>query len=102
MEISRIARHLGLTVSGFTETYLYPYRNSYSILEDAQGRCIFYEDGCTIYPVRPSQCSTFPFWFENLRSPKNWRRVSRKCPGIDQGLLYSREEILNILHPQRF
>ncbi len=61
------------------------------------GRCLFYDDGCSIYPVRPDQCKTYPFWFENLRSVKKWRRLSRECPGIGCGPLYSKDKILKIV-----
>ena len=61
------------------------------------GRCFFYEDGCRIYPVRPGQCSSYPFWFINLRSEKKWHSVSEECRGIGQGRLYSKKKILEIV-----
>lgn len=44
--------------------------------------CIFFDRGrnrCTIYPVRPGQCRSFPFWnyFRNHRE-----ELLRECPGI--------------------
>jgi Fe-S-cluster containining protein len=81
----------------FIEKYLYPIKTGYSIKEHADGRCFFYENGCTIYPVRPYQCKTFPFWFENLRSLKKWKRISKECPGIGCGPLHSKEHILEIV-----
>ena len=41
--------------------------------------------GCAIYPVRPLQCRTWPFWDSNLGSPKAWDIASKKCPGMNQG-----------------
>ena len=74
------------------------HKNSYSILEDSDGRCLFYEDdGCKIYPVRPNQCAAYPFWFENLRSIKEWRRITRECPGIGRGPLYAKEQVLKMV-----
>ena len=99
-EILTIAEFINFSVSIFKREYLYPFRDSYSIKEENDGRCRFYEYGCLIYPVRPLQCQVFPFWFENLRSPGNWKRVSRECPGIGQGRLYPREEILKIIDVQ--
>jgi len=97
-DISRIARYLDFPVSHLMEKYLHPHKNSYSILEDSDGRCLFYEDaGCRIYPVRPNQCLTYPFWFENLRSLKEWRRVSRECPGIGSGSFYSKEQVIEMV-----
>src|SRR5947209_8178156 len=35
-----------------------------TLREKPNGDCIFYDRraGCTIYPVRPRQCRTWPFW----------------------------------------
>ena len=96
-DVLRIAHYLDLSLTRLKKKYLYPYRDSYSIKEDTDGRCLFYQDGCMVYPVRPGQCSTYPFWFENLRSLKRWRRVSRECAGIGRGSFYSKVEILEIL-----
>ena len=96
-EIESLAGHLHLPVDDFIQQYLYPFKDSYSIREHADGRCFFYDDGCTVYPLRPHQCRTFPFWFSNLRSENEWREVQRKCPGIGTGRLYSRDEILSVV-----
>jgi Fe-S-cluster containining protein len=96
-EVTRIAEYLCVQVPFFIEKYLYPIKAGYSIREYADGRCFFYENGCTIYPVRPHHCKTFPFWFENLRSAKKWKRISKECPGIGCGSLYSKEQIIEIV-----
>ena len=97
-EAARMAEYLGITFSAFVDTYLYPMRAGYGVKEHSDGRCFFYDGGCIIYPVRPHQCRTYPFWFENLRSVKRWKRVSEACPGIGCGALYSKEKILKIIH----
>lgn len=96
-EIEEIARFLLIPVSGFIRQFLYPYKDGYSIYEDTRGRCLFYENGCVIYPVRPSQCRTFPFWFDNLRSRQKWLRVEKDCPGIGKGDFFPKEKILQLL-----
>ncbi len=96
-ELSSIAKFLKIPVSDFKEIYLYPFKNSYSIREHSDGRCFFYEDGCKIYPVRPGQCSSYPFWFTNLRSEKNWQNVSNECIGIGKGTIHSKKKILEIV-----
>lgn len=97
-EIIQIASYISRDLSCFIDEFLYPFRTGYSIKEHADGRCLFYQGGCKVYPVRPKQCRTFPFWFENLRSRKKWRRVTRECPGIDKGSIYSKEQILEFIH----
>jgi uncharacterized protein len=96
-EIVRIAEYLSLRVSAFIDGYLYPIKEGHSIKEHSDGRCLFYDNGCAIYPVRPEQCRTFPFWFENLRSLKKWKRTSDQCPGIGCGPRYSKVQILDIV-----
>jgi Fe-S-cluster containining protein len=95
-ELVRIAEYLSVKIPLFIEKYLFPMNDGYSIREHDDGRCFFYENGCKIYPVRPNQCKTFPFWFENLRSAKKWKRICKECPGIGCGPLYSKEQILEI------
>jgi Fe-S-cluster containining protein len=96
-EIVRIAEYLSLRVSTFIDGYLYPIKEGHSIKEHSDGRCLFYDNGCAIYSVRPEQCRTFPFWFENLRSLKKWKRTSDQCPGIGCGPRYSKVQILDIV-----
>ena len=97
-ESERLARHLGLPVEQFLAEYAYPVEGGHSLRETGENyACILFRDErCTVYEVRPSQCRTFPFWAENVRSETAWRKTCRNCPGIGQGRLYSREEILSI------
>ncbi len=63
--------------------------------------CIFLratEEGkrCVIYPVRPNQCRTWPFWGSNLTSANAWNEAVKKCGGVNRGRYYSFEEIEEI------
>lgn len=93
-EITAIAEYTTIERDTFVERCLYLMEKSYSIRETNDGRCIFYENGCSIYPVRPLQCSTFPFWFQNMRSNEAWESALLRCPGIGKGPLFSKEAIL--------
>ncbi len=66
-----------------------------SLRERENGDCVFYEAGagCTIYPVRPRQCRTWPFWESNLRTAADWEETCRTCPGSGQGDLIPVDEI---------
>jgi len=101
-EAIAIADHLGLSVDEFHKRYCKKKYGRWTLDEVSRKHgfdCIFLrrdEQGrglCSIYPVRPTQCRTWPFWPENLRSPRAWRRASRHCPGIDHGNFYPAEEI---------
>lgn len=50
---------------------------------------------CSIYSVRPTQCRTWPFWPENLKTKRHWESVKRgtPCPGMDRGKLVTIEQI---------
>jgi Fe-S-cluster containining protein len=97
VELQPIANFLHLSVQELIGWALYPYKDSYSIKERADGACIFYSGGCSIYPVRPAQCRSFPFWITTMRSAYAWKHTVRACPGIGHGRLYTRGEILAIL-----
>jgi Fe-S-cluster containining protein len=66
-----------------------------SLKEKSNGDCVFYDrmTGCTVYPVRPRQCRTWPFWEVNTVSPEAWARAAADCPGCSQGDLIPAEEI---------
>lgn len=96
-EVADIASYLDISASALGDTFLYTWENQQRIRETDDGRCLFFEDVCRIYPVRPNQCKTFPFWFDNLRSESRWKKIHSQCPGIGTGRLYHKNEILDIL-----
>ena len=51
------------------------------------------DNRCRIYPVRPKQCATWPFWEENLERASWDGPVRECCPGIGSGPLHSAEEV---------
>jgi Fe-S-cluster containining protein len=93
-EAAAIARCLKLDAAEFARTYLRKALGADALLELANGDCVFWSPaGCRIYAVRPTQCRTFPFWHEYVRSPKGWAAVARRCPGVNRGRLYLPAEI---------
>ena len=85
-EIEELAKFLGLSPGKFGERYLRKVGRRYSLLEKPGGDCIFFDKGCTVYPARPVQCRTFPFWRSHLKSQRAWDEIAGECPGIGQGL----------------
>jgi Fe-S-cluster containining protein len=100
-EIAAIAAYLGQPISQVVGAYLTAWEGGYRVKEADDGRCLFFENGCRLYPVRPTQCRTFPFWFANLRSEARWNVIQAKCPGIGRGHRYAKEKILEILSTGR-
>lgn len=83
-EIQAIASFLNLTTEEFSRRYLRYVKGKLSLLELPKTYdCIFLKDKkCQIYPVRPTQCRTFPWWPQNLKSEKEWRKTAHRCEGI--------------------
>ena len=58
------------------------------------GSCNFLKDNtCAVYTARPAQCRAWPFWRENLNAETWHGEVAECCPGVNQGRLYTKEEI---------
>src|SRR5262245_11014179 len=93
-DVSAIALHLGMPEKAFLEAYCRTEEGWVTLRMDSPA-CPFLEQGntCAIYPVRPKQCATWPFWKENLRRSVWEGEVKADCPGIDRGELHSRAEI---------
>jgi len=96
-EIERIAEFRGETVKQFSARFVRQVGDRYSLIEKPGGDCIFWDKsaGCTVYPARPVQCQTWPFWPENVETQEDWDHVREICPGSGRGRLYSVDEILS-------
>jgi Fe-S-cluster containining protein len=113
-EIDRLAAHLGLSRQETIEKYCRTIGRGVSLKErrTPQGNydCIFLTEiepekprrngavthrrrVCGIYPVRPLQCRTWPFWGGNLTSQENWDESAKRCPGMNRGRRFGKEEI---------
>jgi uncharacterized protein len=95
-EIRRIAEFRGESEREFSSKFVRRVQNRYSLIEKPGGDCIFWDKqaGCTVYPARPVQCRTWPFWPENVDSAEAWEGVCQVCPGSGHGRVYSVDEIL--------
>ena len=92
-EIYRIAEFLKMRERDFVKQYVRKVDQRLSLVELPNGNCIFYENGCKVYPVRPSQCRTFPFWKNIVATPASWERAASECPGMNSGKDFSKVEI---------
>ena len=85
-EIKDMAEYLDMSMDEFSSQYIKKVKHRYSLIEKKLGEndyaCIFFDTDkqqCGIYPVRPSQCRSFPFW-DQYRGDD--REVRAECPGI--------------------
>ena len=100
-EIHGIAEHLGRDDGWLDKAQLRRVGFRYSLTEKPNGDCVFLvrEAGrvmCSIYPVRPLQCRTWPFWSGVVRTAGSWAETARKCPGMNEGKHYDFEQIESI------
>jgi len=92
--VQEIAQFLKMTSSDVECQFCRRVSWRISLLERPNGDCIFFTPaGCHIYPVRPAQCKSFPFWEQPLKSRTDWEDLKTRCAGLGEGRLYTREEI---------
>jgi len=98
-DIESIADMLKISVEQFLQKYCRSVGNSISLIERHDNKnCIFLRDNCClIYDVRPAQCRKWPFWLSSLITNSTWQQAAEKCPGVNNGRLYSFEEIEKIV-----
>ena len=83
-EIAELARLKGLSAEEFKARFTRSLGNGVSLVEKPNFDCVFYEPGkgCTVYPARPSQCRTYPFWSKVMAAKWKWDSEALDCPGI--------------------
>ena len=105
-DVSLLGEALSMAKKEFIETYCrwIPSGNGVyqlSLKEKSNYDCIFWmpdkdpslKGGCSVYNSRPLQCRAFPFWSSVVCNKKSWEMTARDCPGINHGVLHSRDSI---------
>jgi Fe-S-cluster containining protein len=86
LEMAAIADFLSIPLDLFVRKYIRQKDNKYSLIEKRQQNfdcCFLQGKKCLIYPVRPRQCKTFPWWQQNLQSKESWEHAATSCEGIN-------------------
>jgi Fe-S-cluster containining protein len=94
-DLAALAEYRGETAEQVKALYTRWTDRGRTLREKLNGDCVFYDRdaGCTVYPVRPPQCRTWPFWESNLESRETWKHTCDVCPGSGHGELIPAEEI---------
>ena len=96
-DVKIIAKFLKISAEDFLKNFTRKKGNSLALIDRDEKDCIFLKNHkCSIYPVRPIQCRTFPFWPQNLKSEKRWSIIQSECPGIGMGPLFTKDDIEDI------
>jgi Fe-S-cluster containining protein len=93
-EVAAAADYVNLTAPEFIETYAESKLDSPTKQDDipwilvknqeteGEKGCVFLDNEtnfCKIYPVRPIQCSTYPFWTNIIESEYHWNTEVRRA-----------------------
>ena len=84
-ELEAIADYLDMDPNTFSEEYVRGIYGKLSLKErnsPGDQSCVLFDtekERCTIYPVRPKQCRTYPFWDQYKKWPQ---KVIEDCPGV--------------------
>ena len=105
-EGKQMAQAIGLSEQDFYNQYAHrmtPRKAGWSLNERKTEHgydCVFLDRTsqpgkalCRVHNARPGQCRTWPFWPENISSPRAWQRTARHCEGINQGKRYTLQQI---------
>lgn len=83
-DLSRLAHHFEMTKEAFCKKYTRIVDERLVLLDQPNSDCIFLKNKqCAVYKARPVQCQTFPWWVQNIRSPKAWAEAATHCEGIN-------------------
>jgi len=86
-EIVQIAQFLEMDLQKFIDRCLKKEGYRFTIKEikkNGEHLCLFFDEkkgGCEIYPVRPQQCRSFPFW-DQYKNRDKIEEVCKECKGI--------------------
>ncbi len=105
-DLKRLLQFTGLMREEFIVRYAawapFGIEDHLSLAEQDNKDCVFWKDGgCSVYPARPLQCRTYPFWSHIVDSEEHWAREASECPGIDIGPSRNGEDISAALHARR-
>ncbi|MBW1892968.1 MAG: YkgJ family cysteine cluster protein [Deltaproteobacteria bacterium] len=81
-EIEAIAGHLKTDSEFFVEKYCQMSGTKPVLAQGENGYCIFWDQFCTIHPVKPRMCREWPFIKAVLVDIGNWEIMAGSCPGI--------------------
>lgn len=81
-DIEKIAAYINTDTKKFVSDCCLKSGSKLVLAQGADGYCIFWDDLCTIHPVKPRMCRAWPFIESVLTDINNWRIMANSCRGI--------------------
>ena len=81
-DIDVISRYIDSDPKRFVDRYCNLSGNRPLLAQRKDGYCIFWDQRCTIHPVKPLMCRKWPFLESILIDSNNWLIMADSCPGI--------------------
>jgi len=81
-DIKAIADFIGEDPEDFPGRYCQMSGDQPVLLQDDSGYCVFWDDKCSIHPVKPRMCRAWPFIEGVMADVSNWYIMAQFCPGI--------------------
>ena len=81
-DIEKIADYINIDPKRFIAEYCTKSGDNLVLSQRDSGYCIFWDELCTIHPVKPRMCRAWPFIESVLKDINNWRIMANSCPGI--------------------
>ncbi|MCR5218464.1 YkgJ family cysteine cluster protein [Treponema sp.] len=98
-DLLTLCKYFDCNIEDFVKKYCrwagyYEGKTVLALFEKKNYDCILWNNGCTAYPARPVQCSTYPFWTWMIEDQDTWNECAKDCPGMNSGKLWPKEKIL--------
>ena len=81
-DISAISAFINTDEKEFAETYCKMSGHRLVLAQKDDGFCVFFDELCTIHPVKPKMCKAWPFITSVLKDVQNWHIMAGFCPGM--------------------
>lgn len=85
-DVERISSFIGVSQREFLRGYCTLSGGKPIIAQAETGYCIFWDQLCTIHPVKPRMCRQWPFIRAVTIDVANWDIMADLCPGMKRGL----------------
>ena len=81
-DLERIAAFIQVEKTQFISNYCQLSGGKWVVVQAESGYCMFWNNGCTIHPVKPRMCKAWPFIEGVERDLINWQIMAGECAGI--------------------